>query len=136
VAAPTIGQGALEPLDPGVRGQRAASLTPEEAALRGRIGALVLHSRRDPRETTAKARAAFLANFERQVDPEGVLAPEERRRRAEYARRAHFARLALKSARARAKGRGPTNGAASVDQTEAAAGGEVSGSDRAELLDR
>ena len=124
MAAPTIGQGALKPLDPGVRGQRAASLTPEEAALRGRIGALVLHSRRDPRETTAKARAAFLARFERQVDPEGVLAPDERRRRAKYARRAHYARLALASARARSKGRGPRNGTTPVDETRVAAGGE------------
>ena len=41
-------------------------------ALRGKIGALVLHSRRDPRETTAPARAAFLKRFERQVDPDGT----------------------------------------------------------------
>jgi len=100
--------------------------TPQEAALRGRLGALVLHSKYDRRETTAKARTAFLARFEREVDPEGILSEDERRRRAEYARRAHFARLALASARARArsKGRGPKNGSAAVDQT-AAAGGEV-----------
>src|SRR3954467_7644157 len=70
---------------------------------RGRIGAFVTHSRHDPRETTAKARAAFLARFEREVDPEGSLPEAERRRRAEHARKAHFARLALKSARTRAR---------------------------------
>jgi hypothetical protein len=79
-------------------------LTPHEAALRGRIGAYTLHSRRDPRQTTEKARSSFLATFERQVDPERVLPEPERLRRAESARKAHFARMALASARARAKG--------------------------------
>lgn len=50
---------------------------------------------------TAKARAALTSKFERQVDPDGVLPPKERARRAEHARKAHFARLALKSAKAR-----------------------------------
>jgi len=50
---------------------------------------------------TAPARAAMLARFELQVDPDGTLPPIERARRAESARRAHFTRLALKSARAR-----------------------------------
>lgn len=72
-------------------------------ALRGRIGAYTLHSRRDPRETTVKARAAFLKRFENQVDPDRVLPEPERLRRAEYARKAHFARMALASARARSK---------------------------------
>jgi hypothetical protein len=80
-------------------------LSPREAALRGRIGAYVLHSRQDPRETTAHARAAFLERFERAVDPDGVLPALERQRRALAARRAHFARLALLSARARRTGR-------------------------------
>ena len=100
-------------------------LSPQEASLRGRIGAYTLHATHDPRETTANARAAFLARFEREVDPDGVLPEEERRRRAEYARKAHFARLALASARARARGRGSRNANASVDQTEAAGGEEV-----------
>jgi len=50
---------------------------------------------------TAPARAALLAKFERDVDPDGVLAPAERRRRAESARRAHYTRMALRSAQAR-----------------------------------
>lgn len=76
-------------------------LSPEEASQRGRIGALVLHSRYDAKQTTAKARQTFLSSFEHQVDPGGLLSPEERQRRAGYARKAHFARLALASAKAR-----------------------------------
>lgn len=50
---------------------------------------------------THNGRQAFLARFEREVDPDGVLLPAERARRAENARKAYFKRLALKSARAR-----------------------------------
>ena len=78
-------------------------LSPAEAAFRGRIGAFRLHATHDPRETTRAARASFLARFEREVDPDSVLPEAERQRRAEMARRAHFARLALKSARTRAR---------------------------------
>src|SRR5262245_24103534 len=79
----------------------------------GRLGAFVTHSRYDSREITAPARAAFLARFERQVDPQGTLEPAERSRRAEYARKAHFQRLAIASAKARrgkGKGRSPVQG--------------------------
>ena len=62
-----------------------------------------LASQQDPRVYTAKARARFLSKFEAQVDPAGVLEPEERQRRAQAARKAHFARMALKSAKARAR---------------------------------
>jgi hypothetical protein len=75
---------------------------PAEMALRGRIGAYRLHATHNPKETTAKARAQFLAKFERDVDPDGVLPEAERKRRAEYARKAHFAKLARLSATARA----------------------------------
>lgn len=50
---------------------------------------------------TAPARAAMLARFEREVDPDGTLPPAERASRAEHKRKAYFQRLALKSARAR-----------------------------------
>lgn len=73
------------------------------ASLRGRIGGLRTRAAHDPREYTAAARRAFLAGFERQVDPDGSLLPEELRVRAEAARKAHFAGLALRSAVARAK---------------------------------
>jgi len=72
-----------------------------ERSLRARLAAYALHAQHDPRETTANGRAAFLARFDREVDPEGLLEPDERRRRAEQARRAYFTRLALASAKAR-----------------------------------
>ena len=72
-----------------------------ERSLRARLAAYALHAQRDPRETTANGRTAFLARFDREVDPRGLLEPEERRRRAEQARRAYFTRLALASAKAR-----------------------------------
>lgn len=72
-----------------------------DAILRGRIGAHLLHARYDSRKLTAKARVAFLASFERTVDPDGSLPVDERRRRAAHLRAAHFARLARLSAIAR-----------------------------------
>ena len=78
-------------------------LSAAERTLRGRIAAYAMHAANDPRETTKAARGAFIAKFERQVDPDGVLPPAERARRAEAAMRAHMSRLALKSARARRK---------------------------------
>jgi hypothetical protein len=43
----------------------------------------------------------MMARFEREVDPDGILTPQERAKRAENAKSAYFKRLALKSARAR-----------------------------------
>ena len=83
-------------------------------ALRARMAAHHLHAGiPDAAAHTAPARAAFLARFEREVDPDGVLDPRERARRAEHSRKAYFLRLALASAHARgarrANGRpGPT----------------------------
>jgi hypothetical protein len=90
-----------------MRDQRSADalpihdVSPSEQSLRGRLAAHVLHARRDPRQTTANGRAAFLARFEREVDPAGELDPSERRRRAEQARRAYFIRLSLAALQAR-----------------------------------
>jgi len=78
-----------------------SQMNPSERALRARLAAHAMHGRNDARATTAKARAAFLARFERQADPEGRLPPAERQRRAQQLRRAYFARLALASAKAR-----------------------------------
>ncbi len=75
--------------------------SPAERSLRARLAAHALHAQRDAYETTAKGRATFLARFEREVDPDGVLEPEERHRRAEQARRAYFARLSLAAAKVR-----------------------------------
>lgn len=80
--------------------------TPEQRALAARIAAHSKWAVTDPREGTAAARAAFLDRFEREVDPDGLLAGPERARRAEHARRAYFARLALASAKARAARKG------------------------------
>lgn len=64
-----------------------------------------MHATHDSRRTSAAGRRAFLDRFEREVDPDGTLPPAERSRRAEHARRAYFAGLALKSATARRKRR-------------------------------
>jgi hypothetical protein len=76
-------------------------LSPAERILRARLAAHAMHARNDARQTTTNGRAVFLARFEAEVDPDGRLAPEERRRRADHARRAYFTRLALASAKAR-----------------------------------
>jgi hypothetical protein len=69
--------------------------------MRSRLAAHVMHSVHDSREVTKPARAAFMERFRKQVDPDGLLAPEERERRAQHALRAHMVGLALKSAKAR-----------------------------------
>lgn len=45
---------------------------------------------------TAPAVAAFQSRFEREVDPDGVLDPDEREKRAAHARSAYYIRLAAK----------------------------------------
>ena len=55
----------------------------------------------DRSAATAPARAGLEARFERQVDPDGILSPEERARRAASARRAFYLNLARRSAAAR-----------------------------------
>ena len=78
-------------------------LTPAERTQRARIAA---HSKwavtSDPVAATAPARQAFDARFV-EVDPDGILPTAERARRAESAKSAYFARLALKSAISRRK---------------------------------
>lgn len=56
----------------------------------------------DRQARTAPAQKASMDRFEKQVDPEGVLDPAERAKRAENAKSAYFIRLALLSAKARA----------------------------------
>lgn len=78
--------------------------TPEQRSLCARLAAHTLHARvADPAAHTAPARQAFLDRFDRQVDPDGILPPADRARRAEHARKAHFTRMALASAKARRK---------------------------------
>lgn len=79
------------------------NLTPAQRSLRARMAAHAMHAKNNSKETTAAGTAAFLARFEREVDPDGTLAPEERARRAEHARRAYMAGLRLRSSKARRK---------------------------------
>lgn len=69
--------------------------------MRARLGGL--QTAANGHVNTAPGRAAFLARFDDQVDPDRVLSPAERARRAEAARKLYFARLALKSSLSRAK---------------------------------
>jgi hypothetical protein len=78
-----------------------ATFNSKEMALRGRIGGFARAARLPREQLTSAARNGFLARFELEVDPGKQLAPEERRRRAEAARRAYMARLALVSAKKR-----------------------------------
>jgi hypothetical protein len=55
----------------------------------------------DRTAATAAARKAFADRFETLVDPDGALDPAERALRAENARKAHYRKLALKSAQVR-----------------------------------
>ena len=66
-------------------------LSPAERSIAGRLGAYVVHPQYGGLEVTAAARAAFRLKFEREVNPEGDLSEAERLRRAEMARKAHFA---------------------------------------------
>lgn len=80
-------------------------LTPEQRRLRAQIAANTRWSREDPAVNAVRAQAGLTARFEREVDPDGTLPPAERARRVEAARKAHFQRLALKSAQARQRNR-------------------------------
>jgi hypothetical protein len=83
--------------------RRPASRADTHRSLAGRIGALALHA--SGGTTTQAARAAFLSRFEREVDPNGLLDPDERARRADFAKRRYFAQLALASAKSRRRRR-------------------------------
>lgn len=82
--------------------------TPSDRNLIAQIAAHESWARTDDRAArTAAARKAALDRFEREVDPDGTLTPQERATRAKHARKAYFARLALKSAQARRRRGGP-----------------------------
>lgn len=73
-------------------------------SLRGRKGAHAMHSRHDSRAVSQPARDASPGSdryWEEQVDPEGLLDPKERTRRASHAKKSYFAGLALASAKVR-----------------------------------
>ena len=68
-----------------------------------RAAAHALHSLYDSRELTKRARDAFHARFETVVDPDRVLSPRERSRRATQAKKAYFTDLARRSAQVRTR---------------------------------
>ena len=78
------------------------SLSPEQRRLRAQIAANTRWSREDPRVGTARARAAWYRKFHDKVDPDRILSPAERERRATAAMRAEMQKLALRSSKARA----------------------------------
>lgn len=79
-------------------------MTPEQRSMRARIAAHARWAKTGDRSSaTAAARRAFAERWERQVDPDGVLDPDERARRAEHAERAHFQRMAFKASYSRAR---------------------------------
>ena len=81
---------------------RPDGMSPAERTLRAQLAAHTSWANTTDRTArTARGREAFLAKFEAEVDPDGTLDPIERAKRAESARRAHFSRLALASAKAR-----------------------------------
>jgi hypothetical protein len=70
--------------------------------INARIAAEISWARTSDRSArTRPAREAFLKRFEREVDPDGELPSEERRRRAEHALRAHMLRLRKRGINAR-----------------------------------
>jgi hypothetical protein len=81
------------------------SLTDEQRSMRARLAALARWAQPvDRAEALAVATAASparLAYWEAKVDPAGTLDPTIRAQAAESARKAHFARLAFESSRAR-----------------------------------
>ncbi len=85
-------------------------LSPEERSQRARLAAHARWARTDARQATQPGRDAFMARFEREVDPDGTLDPVERLRRAGHARTAYFLRMSLKSAKARRKAGETTTG--------------------------
>lgn len=83
----------------------ALSLTPAQRSLRARIAAHALHAKGGT--NTRAATEAFLGRFEREVDPNLELPPDERQRRAKHARKAYMSALSLKASRAKTRARPP-----------------------------
>ncbi len=83
-------------------------MTPAERTLRAKIAAHKSWAATPNRAArTEAARKASYDRFEKIVDPEGVLPPHVRRQLADSERRAHFVKMALRSAQSkRAKSTG------------------------------
>lgn len=79
----------------------AVNLSPAQRSQRARAAAFAKHAQHDPRESTARAREAWMERFYETVDPS--LPQPERDRRARAAMRSYMASLALRSSKARAR---------------------------------
>lgn len=78
--------------------------TPAERALHSRAASHARWAHEPDRSAaTAPARAGLQARFERQVDPNNLLDPVERAKRALSARKAYYADLTRRSIAARRK---------------------------------
>ena len=81
-----------------------SSLTPTQRSLRASIAANTRWSREDPAANAARGQAGLLARFGREArEADPAASDAEISRRAEAARRAHMAGLALASSKARAR---------------------------------
>lgn len=101
-------------------------LTPEQAALVGRVGAHESWARTPDRSArTAPARAAAWSSWVRKADPDGVLSDADRQRRAEHLRSAHMARLGLRSSLNRSKAKHARAEAARLEADARAADTEL-----------
>jgi hypothetical protein len=81
--------------------------SPAERASRARCAAHARWAQETDRgAATEAARAGLQARFERQVDPDNVLDPIERAKRAESARKAYYANLTRLSAKKRRERKG------------------------------
>lgn len=74
----------------------------------------------DRTAATAAGRRAADLRFEKQVDPDGVLPADERARRAQNARTAHYQRMGTASAKSRARKRETLQAAPSADAADVA----------------
>ena len=106
--AAAIDNADAEPAGVGGDGRRAGDSAVEDLrsqhdrVLVARIAAAERWARTSDRtQATAPARRGLTAKFEREADPDGVLPPEERTRRADLLMRAHMLRMARRSAQAR-----------------------------------
>lgn len=81
---------------------RLCTLTPSERRLRGQAAVEQSWANTTDRSArTQPARDALFAKFAAEVDPDGVLDPGERQRRAQHAFKSHMARLSLAASKAK-----------------------------------
>lgn len=87
-----------------------SSLTPEQRTLRARLAVQTSWANTpDPTSRTAKARSAAEGRFEQQARAQHPDATDEQiKRMASHLKKAHFTRLALRSAQSRAAKSKPT----------------------------